>query len=196
MGTLSKKHLLRFRDSQMPSAQSDGPLLFHIGLGYNKTKLVMRPCFLWSRSLHWKDGIFVLRQLSSAETRIFHDSHVNIMDANTMAPGHQQPLYWQWTTGRPFTYIAKDFNGLYHSVLQNYAFTNFQPMKVKSSALSAAYMHLWIGPSLFQIMACRLLSAKPLSKPMMSSHQWHPKKQFSMKKKLLETKQFHWWNWP
>ena len=38
---------------------------------------------------------------------------------------------------------------------------------VNSSPPSAAYMCQWIGAALFQIMACRLIGAKPLSKPML-----------------------------
>ena len=37
----------------------------------------------------------------------------------------------------------------------------------KSSPPSAAYMRQWIGSALFQIMACHLFGAKPLSKPML-----------------------------
>ena len=36
-----------------------------------------------------------------------------------------------------------------------------------SSPPSAAYMRQWIRAALFQIMACRLIGAKPLSKPML-----------------------------
>ena len=32
---------------------------------------------------------------------------------------------------------------------------------------SAAYMRQWIGSALVQIMACRLVGAKPLSKPIL-----------------------------
>ena len=35
-----------------------------------------------------------------------------------------------------------------------------------SSAPNAAYMRQWMGPALVQIMACRLVGAKPLSKAM------------------------------
>ena len=37
---------------------------------------------------------------------------------------------------------------------------------------SAAYMRQWIGPALFQIIAWRLLGAKPLFKPMMGYYQF------------------------
>ena len=36
-----------------------------------------------------------------------------------------------------------------------------------SSAPSAAYMRQWIGSALVQLMACRRLGAKPLSKPVL-----------------------------
>ena len=45
---------------------------------------------------------------------------------------------------------------------------------------SAAYMRQWIGSALVQIMACRLFSAKPLSKPMLGYCQLDPwEKNFS-----------------
>ena len=45
---------------------------------------------------------------------------------------------------------------------------------INSSPPSAAYMHQWIGSSLVQIMACRLLGPKSLSKPMLSYCQLNP----------------------
>ena len=39
---------------------------------------------------------------------------------------------------------------------------------------SARYMHQWIGSALFKIMACRLFSAKPLSKSMLGYCQLDP----------------------
>ena len=45
---------------------------------------------------------------------------------------------------------------------------------VYSSPLSAAYMRQWIGSALVQIMACRLLSTKPLSEPMLGYCQLDP----------------------
>ena len=39
---------------------------------------------------------------------------------------------------------------------------------VNSSPPSAAYMRQWTGSTLFQIMACRLVGAKPLSEPMLA----------------------------
>ena len=39
---------------------------------------------------------------------------------------------------------------------------------VNSSPHSAAYMRQWTGPSLVQVMACRLFCAKPLPEPMMA----------------------------
>ena len=45
---------------------------------------------------------------------------------------------------------------------------------MNSSVYSAAYMHQWIGSTLFQIMACCLFGAKPLSKPMQGHCQLDP----------------------
>ena len=42
---------------------------------------------------------------------------------------------------------------------------------LKSSQPSAAYMRQWIGSALIQIMACRLLGAKPLAKPTLGNCQ-------------------------
>ena len=46
---------------------------------------------------------------------------------------------------------------------------------------SAPYMCQWIGSALVQIMACRLLGAKPLSEPMLTYCQLEPKEYISMK---------------
>ena len=51
----------------------------------------------------------------------------------------------------------------------------------KSSPPSAAYMYLWMGSALVQIMACRLFGAKPLFKPMLVYCQLNPKEQTSVK---------------
>ena len=47
-------------------------------------------------------------------------------------------------------------------------------MYLNSSAPNAAYMRQWIGSALVQITACRLLGAKPLSKPMLGYCQLDP----------------------
>ena len=47
-------------------------------------------------------------------------------------------------------------------------------MKGRDFTDSAAYMYQWIGSALVQIMACRLLSVKPLAKPMLSYCQLEP----------------------
>ena len=52
---------------------------------------------------------------------------------------------------------------------------------INSSPPSAAYMLQWIGSALFQIMACRLFVAKPLSKPMLGYCQLAPLEQTSVK---------------
>ena len=49
---------------------------------------------------------------------------------------------------------------------------------------STAYIHHWTGPSLLQIMACYLFGSKQLPKPMMTSHQSHPKLQDSNEKMI------------
>ena len=50
-----------------------------------------------------------------------------------------------------------------------------------SSPPNAAYGHQWIGSALVQIMACRLLGAKPLSQPMLGYCQLDPYEQIAMK---------------
>ena len=52
---------------------------------------------------------------------------------------------------------------------------------VNSSPPGAAYMRQQIESALVQIMACHLLGAKPLSKPMLSYCQLDPYKQISVK---------------
>ena len=65
----------------------------------------------------------------------------------------------------------------YQSVKQNHIseITSRSPREkwVDSSLLSAAYMRQWTRSSLVQVMACRLLGAKPLPKPMLTyCHLW------------------------
>ena len=45
----------------------------------------------------------------------------------------------------------------------------------------AAYMRQWIGSALVQIMACRLIGAKPLTKPLLAYCQLDPYEQTSVK---------------
>ena len=54
-------------------------------------------------------------------------------------------------------------------------------MYFNSSTPSVAYKHQWIGSALVQIMACRLLGAKPLSKPMVTYCQLDLREQTSVK---------------
>ena len=61
---------------------------------------------------------------------------------------------------------------------------------INSSAPRAAYMHQWIGSALVQIMACRLFSTKPLSKPRLVYFQLDPQEQTS-EKFLSKYKTFH-----
>ena len=56
----------------------------------------------------------------------------------------------------------------------------FWPHCIYSSPPNDAYMHLWTDSPLLQIMACRLFGTKPLSKPMMTSHQLQPTQQISI----------------
>ena len=62
--------------------------------------------------------------------------------------------------------------------------------KANSSPLSAVYMRRWTVSTLFQIMACHLNSAKPLSKPMLKYCQLDPKENITMKFNL-KLKYFH-----
>ena len=45
---------------------------------------------------------------------------------------------------------------------------------INSSSPSAAYMHQWTGSALVQVMACRLLSTKPLAEQMLAYCQLDP----------------------
>ena len=52
---------------------------------------------------------------------------------------------------------------------------------IKSSPPSAIYMRQWTGPSLVQVMACRLFGAKPLPEPMLVYCPLDPWEQVSVK---------------
>ena len=56
--------------------------------------------------------------------------------------------------------------------------------KLNSPPPIAAYMRHWIGSALFQIMACPLFGAKPLSKPVLFYCRLFPQEQTSMKFEL------------
>ena len=45
-------------------------------------------------------------------------------------------------------------------------------MLVNSSPPTSAYMRQWFGLALVQVMVCRLVSAKPISKPMLGYYQF------------------------
>ena len=66
-------------------------------------------------------------------------------------------------------------------------------MAINSSPPSAAYMRQWTGSALVQIMACRLIGAKPLSEPMLTYCQLDLWEQTSVKFKS-KYKTFHSWN--
>ena len=52
---------------------------------------------------------------------------------------------------------------------------------INTSPPSAAYMRQWTGSALVQVMACRLLGAKPLPKPMLIYCQLGPWQQTTVK---------------
>ena len=58
---------------------------------------------------------------------------------------------------------------------------------------SAAYMRLWTGPQLVQVMACRLFGAKPIPEPMLTFCQLDPWEQTSVKCES-KYKSFHSWD--
>ena len=60
-------------------------------------------------------------------------------------------------------------------------FMSQPPTCVNSLRPGDAYMRQWNMPSLVQIMACRLLSAKPLSEPMMVYRKLEPQEQIQWK---------------
>ena len=55
-----------------------------------------------------------------------------------------------------------------------------RPRRVNSCPPNDAYMHQWTGSTLFQMMACRLFDAKPLSKPMLVYCQLGPHEESSV----------------
>ena len=63
--------------------------------------------------------------------------------------------------------------------------TEFKPCmissNINSSPPSAAHMHQWTGSALVQIIACRLLVAKPLPEPMLPYWQLYSWEQISVK---------------
>ena len=67
---------------------------------------------------------------------------------------------------------------------------------INSSPPSAAFMHQWSGLALVQVMACRLIGAKPLSEPMLTYYQWDPWEQasvkFESKYKILHLRKYTW----
>ena len=70
---------------------------------------------------------------------------------------------------------------------QNNSFRN-----VKSSPPSAAYMRLWTGSALVQVMACRLFGAKPLPEPMLTYCQLEPWEQNLVKLESGYTTFYSW----
>ena len=69
-----------------------------------------------------------------------------------------------------------------------------QLTNINSLRPSDAYMCQWTRSALFQIMACRLIGAKPLPKPMLTYCQLDPKEQtsFVSKYKTLNSRQCIW----
>ena len=63
---------------------------------------------------------------------------------------------------------------------------------LNSSPPSAAYMRQWTGSTLVQVMACRLLGAKPLPEPMLTYCQLDSWVQISVK---FESKFYHFHSW-
>ena len=66
--------------------------------------------------------------------------------------------------------------------------------RVMLSPPSATYIRQWTGSALDQIMACRLVGAKPLSEPMMEYCQFYPQEQTSVKyqsKQAFSFKKMH-----
>ena len=62
---------------------------------------------------------------------------------------------------------------------------------MNSSPPSATYLYQWIRSALVLIMACRLFSAKPLSKPMLGYCQLDPQEQTSVKIQNFSFTKYH-----
>ena len=80
-------------------------------------------------------------------------------------------LHWTLSTAyswkRMFVYVSFH-SSLFLSCSWQYAITGSGSGRAfHSSPPSAAYMRLWIGSALVQIMACRLFGAKSLSEPLL-----------------------------
>ena len=78
-------------------------------------------------------------------------------DYNCFSKGHTKGNYVEMKFAKP-----KSFSLKYISQHNKYGC-----IYLNSSPLSAAYIRQWIRSALFQILACRLFGAKPLSKPML-----------------------------
>ena len=93
------------------------------------------------------------------------------------APGHQYPHCW-------WIFLALDHISIkiLHEQHQksNHILKKKMNQSFNSSPPTAAYMRWWTGSALFQIMACRLGGAKPLSKPTLKYCQSKPKEHISM----------------
>ena len=88
------------------------------------------------------------------------------------------------------SWLLMEPSELYFSVIRIKIQLSYQKMNLKKSSekrqpfcLSLnVYMSHWCAFLLVQIMACHLFDDRPLSEPMMTSHQSHLKEKISMKK--------------
>ena len=125
----------------------------------------------------------------------FLEALYQVMSWCNCAPNHYMNPCWhkvatsygiirfKWVKQGCDWYVAYNQYHITHVVL-------IQP--INSSPPSDTYMHQWTGSTMVQVMACRLVGAKPLHEPMLTFRELDSQKQTSVK---LESKYrtFHSW---
>ena len=66
-------------------------------------------------------------------------------------------------------------HNIYHHIKCKYSLFSLG-LNLNSSPPSVAYIHLWTGSTMIQVMACRLLGAKPLPEPVLVYYQLDSRK--------------------
>ena len=101
---------------------------------------------------------------------------------NGLSPHQHQAIIWTnagilliGPLGTNFSEISIKIHTLsFKEMLLNMSSAKWQPFCLCLNVLTHPdrVMHLWARPSLVQIMACRLISNKPLSDPMLAANGW------------------------
>ena len=101
--------------------------------------------------------------------------------------------YWKYTESMWLISHVRQgcFNGNRSVVRSSLTqWSNPQRAQVKSSPLSAAYMRQWTRTALVQVIACRLLSPKPLPEPILD-YCWLDSRQKKFSEIRIEILSFH-----